>query len=81
MGLVKELTELSIRNGSIYAGLPRNIRVTDPLDNYDKQTNYMQQLKKAQSENKKIQQTVRSPLFKYKKDKRNKDWIIFEDQK
>ncbi|CAG8832115.1 10532_t:CDS:2, partial [Gigaspora margarita] len=30
---------------------------------------------------KKIQQTVRPPLFKYKKDKRNKDWIIFEDQK
>ncbi|CAG8785411.1 22715_t:CDS:2, partial [Gigaspora margarita] len=30
---------------------------------------------------KKRQQTVRPPLFKHKKDKRNKDWIIFEDQK
>ncbi|CAG8836278.1 22189_t:CDS:2, partial [Gigaspora margarita] len=108
-----ELTELSIRNGSMYAGLTRDIRVTDPLDNHDKvwrgnlacniiekEIFYLdqlfnnnnselitwQQLKKAWSENefrldKKIQQTVHPPLFKHKKDKRNKDWIIFEDQK
>ncbi|CAG8836014.1 6400_t:CDS:1, partial [Gigaspora margarita] len=31
--------------------------------------------------NKKIQQTVCLSLFKYKKDKQNKDWIIFEDQR
>ncbi|CAG8753129.1 33581_t:CDS:2, partial [Gigaspora margarita] len=150
MGLVEELTKLSIRNGSIYAGLTRDIRVTDPLDNHDKvwrgnlacniiekaksynhQKNleifYLdqllnnnnsklitwQQLKKAWSKSakekkarwfaeiekqtllnnasrlvknkfrldKKIQQTVHLPLFKHKKDKRNKDWIIFEDQR
>ncbi|CAG8802100.1 20859_t:CDS:2, partial [Gigaspora margarita] len=30
---------------------------------------------------KKVQQTVRPPLSKHKKDKRSKDWIIFEDQR
>ncbi|CAG8852978.1 20159_t:CDS:1, partial [Gigaspora margarita] len=36
VGLVKELTKLSIQNGSMYAGLTRDIRVTNPLDNHDK---------------------------------------------
>ncbi|CAG8847681.1 36169_t:CDS:1, partial [Gigaspora margarita] len=31
-----ELTELNIQNSSMYAGLTRNIRVTDPLDNHNK---------------------------------------------
>ncbi|CAG8750169.1 35899_t:CDS:2, partial [Gigaspora margarita] len=112
----------------MYAGLTRDIRVTDPLDNHDKvfgqipiqeildqqasakscnhrknlEIFYLdqllyndnselitwQQLKKAQLESakgkkarQKIQQTVRPPLFEHKKDKQNKDWIIFEDQK
>src|SRR5260364_386276 len=183
VGLVEELTELSIRNGSMYTGLTRDIRVTDPLDNHDKvwrgnlacniiekgkgvniifksstvcdnkffrripiqeildqqasaksynhrrnleifsldqllnnnnsELITWQQLKKAWSKSakgkkarwfaeierqilvnntsrlvkdkfrldKKRQQTVRPPLFKHKKDKRNKDWIIFEDQR
>ncbi|CAG8840551.1 3258_t:CDS:2, partial [Gigaspora margarita] len=107
-----ELTELSIRNGSMYAGLTRDIRVTDPLDNYDKvwrgnlacniiekEIFYLdqllnnnnselitwQQLKKAWSESAKgkkarwFVEIKRQTL--YKKDKRNKDWIIFEDPK
>ncbi|CAG8467176.1 22436_t:CDS:2, partial [Gigaspora margarita] len=94
-----ELTELSIRNGSMYTGLTRDIRVTNPLDNHDKiwrgnlayniiekerQTlvnNTSRLVKDEFRLDKKIQQTVHPPLFRHKKDKRNKDWIIFEDQK
>ncbi|CAG8751019.1 12122_t:CDS:2, partial [Gigaspora margarita] len=116
MGLVEELTELSIRNGSMYTGLTRDIRVTNSLDNHDKvwrenlacniiekawsksakgkKARWFTEIERQMLVNntsrlvkdefrldKKIQQTVRPPLFKHKKDKRNKDWIIFEDQK
>ncbi|CAG8823015.1 41928_t:CDS:2, partial [Gigaspora margarita] len=109
----------------MYAGLTRDIRVTDPLDNHDKvfgqipipeildqqaltksynhrrnlEIFYLdqllnnnnselitwQQLKKAWSKSAKgkkarwIVELERQTL--HKKDKRNKDWIIFEDQK
>ncbi|CAG8786375.1 2412_t:CDS:2 [Gigaspora margarita] len=85
----------------MYAGLTRDIRVTDSLDNHDKSesakgkkarwfaeikrqtlvNNTSRLVKDEFRLNKKIQQTVRPPLFKHKKDKQNKDWIIFEDQK
>ncbi|CAG8834659.1 36796_t:CDS:2, partial [Gigaspora margarita] len=68
VGLVEELTELSIRNSSMYAGLTRDIRVTDPLDNHDKVW------RKNLACN--IIEKVHLPLFKHKKDKYNKDWII-----
>ncbi|CAG8826408.1 18387_t:CDS:2, partial [Gigaspora margarita] len=112
-GLVNELTELSIQNGSIYTGLARDIRVTDPLGNHDKVwrgnlacniikkesakgkkarwfveierqiliNNASRLVKDEFQLNKKIQQIVCSSLFKHKKDKQSKNWIIFEDQR
>ncbi|CAG8751574.1 2559_t:CDS:2, partial [Gigaspora margarita] len=80
-----ELTELSIQNGSMYAGLTRNVRKTGPLVNHNKvwrgnlACNIIE--KDEFQLDKKVQQMVYPSLFKHKKEKQSKDWIIFEDQR
>ncbi|CAG8823441.1 18642_t:CDS:2, partial [Gigaspora margarita] len=73
VGLVKELTELSIRNGLMYTGLTRDVRVADPLGNHDKVWKgnlACNIIKKGKGVN-----------ITFKSNKRSKDWIIFEDQR